>query len=96
MLVSTENRKLRDEILRFDRRIEQMHVDFLAYRAGEAQKMPEWEGLERELLGFSRRKINDLEIRNQLDRVMYKFQNRKKIWLRWAAEYQAGHLCSRW
>lgn len=65
-----------------------MHIDFLAYRAGDAPRMPDWEGLEKELIGFSRRKIFDLELRNQLDRVMYKFQNRKKIWLKWADEYQ--------
>ena len=90
MLISTENRKLREEIMGFDRRIEQMHIDFQTYRAGEARKMPDWERLDRELLGFSRRKIFDLELRNHLDRVMYKFQNRKKIWLKWAEEYQTS------
>ncbi len=92
MFTSTENQKLRDEILGFDRRIEQMHVDFLAYRAGEAQKMPDWEILDRQLLSFSRRKIFDLELRNQLDRVLFKFHNRKKIWLRWAEDYQTSLL----
>lgn len=88
MLISSENRRLREDILRFDGRIDRMHIDFLAYRAGDAPRMPDWEGLEKELIGFSRRKIFDLELRNQLDRVMYKFQNRKKIWLKWADEYQ--------
>jgi hypothetical protein len=46
--------------------------------------------MERELLGFSRRKIYDLELAKQLDRIMFKFQTRKKIWIRWAEEFQRG------
>ncbi len=88
MLISKENRELRDAILGFERRIEAMHLDFQKYRLGEADKMPEWERLEREILMLSRRKVFDLELRNHLDRIMHKFQNRKKIWLRWAEEYQ--------
>lgn len=90
MLISKETRDLRDEILGFERRIEQMHIGFQAYRAGEAGKMPDWNRLERELLLFSRRKIVDLELNNQLNRIMHKFQNRKKIWLRWVEEYQTN------
>ncbi len=88
MLISKENRRLRDTILGFERRIEEMHLEFQKYRRGDAGKMPEWERLEGEILAFSRRKVFDLELRNHLDRVMHKFQNRKKIWLRWAEEYQ--------
>ncbi len=88
MLISKENRELRDTILGFERRIEEMHLGFQKYRVGDAAKMPEWERLESEVLTLSRRRITDLELRNHLDRVMHKFQNRKKIWLRWAEEYQ--------
>lgn len=90
MLISKENRELRNTILGFERRIEEMHLEFQKYRVGEAAKMPDWERLEGEILALSRRRINDLEIRNHLDRVMHKFQNRKKIWLRWAEEYQGS------
>ncbi len=88
MLISKENRKIRDAILGFERRIEDMHLEFQRYRVGDAERMPAWERLEREILSFSRRKLFDLELGNHLDRVMHKFQNRKKIWLRWAEEYQ--------
>jgi hypothetical protein len=88
MLISKENRELREAILGFERRIETMHLDFQRYRLGEADRMPGWERLEREILMLSRRKVFDLELRNHLDRIMHKFQNRKKIWLRWAEEYQ--------
>jgi len=88
MLISKENREIRDRILGFERRIEEMHLKFQGYRTGDETKMPDWERLEREILTFSRKKVFDLELRNHLDRVMHKIQNRKKIWLRWAEEYQ--------
>ncbi|MGD8386928.1 MAG: hypothetical protein PVG49_07285 [Desulfobacteraceae bacterium] len=87
MLISTQNREIRDAVVRFDRRIEEMHLEFQKYRTGDARKMPEWQALEREILVFSKRKIPDLELSKQLERVMLKFQNRKKIWLRWIEEY---------
>ncbi|MBW1667606.1 MAG: hypothetical protein JRJ66_06050 [Deltaproteobacteria bacterium] len=49
--------------------------------------MPDWESLERQLIVFSRRKLIDLELSRHLDRVLYKFQNRKKIWLKWVQEF---------
>ncbi|MFC1891018.1 hypothetical protein ACFLZT_01330 [Thermodesulfobacteriota bacterium] len=48
--------------------------------------MPGWENFDRELLDFSRRKIGDLELSKNLDRILYKYQNRKKIWMTWAEE----------
>jgi hypothetical protein len=50
--------------------------------------MPDWEKLERDLLVFSRRKLFDLELSKHLERVLYKFQTRKRIWLKWAEEFQ--------
>jgi hypothetical protein len=88
MLISKENQAIRDTVLGFDRQIEEMHLGFQRYRAGDDPKMPQWEALEREILFFSRKKITDLELHKQLDRVLYKFQNRKKIWLRWVEEFQ--------
>jgi hypothetical protein len=52
--------------------------------------MPEWEQLQRELLQFSKRKIYDMVLSKQLDRVLYKFQNRKSIWLRWVEQFQSA------
>lgn len=89
MLISKQNREIRETVMRFDRRIEEMHLEFQKYRAGDARKMPDWEAFEREILAFSKRKILDLELSKQLERVMLKFQTRKKIWLRWIEEYHA-------
>ncbi|MBW1946010.1 MAG: hypothetical protein JRJ51_24775, partial [Deltaproteobacteria bacterium] len=43
--------------------------------------------LELDLIWYSRRRLYDFELSSQMDRVLYKFQNRKKIWLRWVEEY---------
>jgi hypothetical protein len=90
MLISKEIQETRSKILDFEKRIEEMHLDFQKYCQGLDPKMPDYERLERELLFFSRRKIFDLELSKQLDRILYKFQNRKKIWVRWADEFQQG------
>lgn len=90
MLISKDNQAIRDKILDFERRIEEMHLDFQKYSQGIEQKRPDLETMERELLGFSRRKIYDLELSKQLERIMFKFQTRKKIWIRWAEEFQRG------
>jgi len=89
MLISSQNKEIREAVFGFDRRIEEMHGGFQRYRAGEETKIPPWDVLERELLSFSRKQIMDLELRNQLESVLFKFQNRKKIWLRWVEEFQA-------
>jgi hypothetical protein len=90
MLISKDNQAIREKILDLDHRIEEMHLDFQKYSQGIESKRPDLEMMERELLSFSRRKIFDLELSKQLDRVMFKFQNRKSIWLRWAEEFQRG------
>jgi DNA repair exonuclease SbcCD ATPase subunit len=92
MLISPENMAIRNSLQQLEKRIEDMHSDFQRYYQGIEQKVPEWERLEADLLQFSRKKIYDLELSKQLDRVQYKFQNRKKIWLRWLEE--SHHLPS--
>jgi hypothetical protein len=92
MLISKENQAIRERIIEFDRKIEQMHLSFQKYSQGIEPRRPDMETMERELLGFSRRKIFDLELSKQLDRILFKFQNRKKIWLKWAEEFQRGRL----
>jgi len=91
MLISRENKAIRDKILDFERRIEEMHVNFQKYTRGIEPRRPDLELMEREILGFSRRKVYDLELSKQLDRVLFKFQTRKKIWMKWAEEFQRGH-----
>lgn len=86
MSIAEEKRKIRETIRRFDSRIEKMHLDFQKFRSGEEKKIPDWESLERELIVFSRQKLFDQELINLLDQVLYKFQNRKRIWLRWVEE----------
>ncbi|MFC1820868.1 hypothetical protein ACFLZG_07295 [Thermodesulfobacteriota bacterium] len=86
MLISQENYEIRNRVIGFEKRIEEMHMDFYNYYNGLEQKMPDWEGFERELILYSRKRISDLELSKNLDRILYKFQNRKKIWLKWAAE----------
>jgi hypothetical protein len=90
MLISKEIQETKSKILEFEKRIEEMHLDFQKYCQGLDPRMPDYERLERELLFFSRRKIYDLELSKQLDRILYKFQNRKRIWVRWAEEFQQG------
>jgi hypothetical protein len=90
MPISKELQETRSKILDFENRIEEMHLDFQKYCQGLNPKMPEHERLERELLFFSRRKIFDFELSRQLDRILFKFQNRKKIWVRWTEEFQRG------
>jgi hypothetical protein len=87
MLISDENLKIRNAIFDFDRQIELMHLDFQKYSQGLEARMPDWEKLERDLIVFSRRKLIDLELSKNLERVLYKFQTRKRIWLKWAEEF---------
>jgi hypothetical protein len=87
MLISEENLKARNKIFDFEKRTEEMHLAFQKYHQRLETKRPDWEGLEKDMLVFSRKKVYDLELSKQLDRVLYKFQNRKKIWLKWIEEY---------
>ena len=84
MLLSEEKLKIRNAIRDFDQQIEQMHAEFHKYHHGETKKRPDWEKLERNLVDFSRKSIIDFQLSAQLDRILFKFQNRKKIWLGWA------------
>ncbi|MBK5099855.1 MAG: hypothetical protein JJE15_02540 [Desulfobacteraceae bacterium] len=91
MQVSKKNLEIRNALSDFNRRVDEMHNEFSRFRHREIQKMPECERLEKELVIYSRRKIFDLELSSQLDRILHKFQNRKKIWLRWVEEvHRAG------
>ena len=90
MSVSKENIQIRNRILDFDKKIEEMHLAFQKFTQGEHYKVPNWEKLEMELVTYSRNKIFDLALSKNLDRVLYKFQNRKKIWLKWVDELHRG------
>ena len=90
MLISKDNQVIREKILDLDRRIEEMHLNFQKYSQGIESRRPDLEMMEKELLNFSRKRIFDLELSKQLDRVLFKFQNRKRIWLRWAEDFQRG------
>ena len=87
MLISKENYEIREKIWDFENRIDNMHLDFYKYYQGVEAKRPDWETLEKELIFFSRKKITDIGLSKNLDRVLFKFQNRKKIWLTWTEEY---------
>ena len=87
MSISKENLEIKNRILEFERKIEEMHLAFQKYTKGIEARMPDWERLQQELLQFSKRKIYDLVLSKQLDRVLYKFQNRKSIWLRSVDEF---------
>lgn len=78
---------VKNRLIDFEKRIEEMHLDFQKYRYGQENKLPDWDTLELELITFSKRKLMDIELTKQLDRILYKFQNRKKIWLQWVEEY---------
>jgi hypothetical protein len=83
MLISTENIMIRNQIFDFEKRIENMHLEFYKYYTGEVNMLPDLQGFERNIILFSRKNITDIELSKNLDRVLYKFQNRKKIWLAW-------------
>ena len=83
MILSEEKQKISDAILDFDRQIDQMHVQFHKYHTEETKIRPDWQRLENKLRHFSGRTLFDLQLSSQLDRILYKFQNRKKIWLSW-------------
>ena len=87
MLISKENYEIRNKIWDFENRIDNMHLDFYKYYQRVEPNMPDWESLERELIFFSRKRISDLSLSKNLDRILFKFQNRKKIWLSWTEEY---------
>ncbi len=88
MSISKENLEIKSKILEFEQKIEGMHLEFQKYCNGIEARMPDWGRLQQDLLQFSKRKIFDLVLSKQLDRVLYKFQNRKSIWLRGVDEYQ--------
>lgn len=90
MAISDEKLEMIKAISSFERRIEDMHLTFQKYRIGQVTTMPEWQKLEEELLTFSRRKIYEVVISKNLDRLLYKFQSRKKLWLNWVEEFQGS------
>ena len=87
MVGSQERQKTRNKINDFEKRIDEMQLEFGKFRHGDRETMPDWQGLEKEIFIFSKRKIFDLELSKNLDRIMFKFQTRKKIWIQWAEEY---------
>lgn len=90
MLISDEKLEIKNTIMRLDQSTDEMHMAFQKYSKGNSRRMPEWEKLERDLVSFSRKKFFDFELSQQLDRVLHKFQNRKRIWLRWVDEFHRG------
>ena len=90
MSISDERLNFMKAITAFDGRIDKMHAEFQKYCRGEIYRLPGWERLEAELIAFSSRQIFELVMQKNLDRVLYKFQTRKKIWLRWVDEFQRG------
>jgi hypothetical protein len=92
MLISNENIEIKNKLFDFDKRIEDMHLEFYKYYTGEERRLPDIENLEREILVFSRKKIIDLELSKNLDRILFKFQNRKRIWLSWVEETRHNPL----
>jgi hypothetical protein len=83
MVLSEEKQKLLDTIVDLDNQIDQMHVQFHKFHTQETKIRPDWTRLESKLRSFSRKKIFDIQLSGQLDRVLFKFQNRKRIWLSW-------------
>jgi hypothetical protein len=68
MLISEEKLEIRNNILSLDQRVDEMHMAFQKYTKGDSRRMPEWEKLERDLVGFSRKKFFDFELSQQLDK----------------------------
>ena len=87
---SQDQHRLRAAIAELDQRVEDMHQAFIRFHHGETYQVPDWERLERELLLFSRAPSGEVELATRMDRVLYKFQNRKQIWLKWIEQVHAG------
>jgi hypothetical protein len=83
MALSEEKQKILNTIVDLDNQIDRMHAQFHKFHTQETKIRPEWVRLESRLRGFSGQKIFDVRLSSQRDRVLYKFQNRKKIWLSW-------------
>ncbi|MBW1862684.1 MAG: hypothetical protein JRJ02_09965 [Deltaproteobacteria bacterium] len=83
MLISKENLDIRNRTIEFEKRIEEMHLEFYKYCYGEESRRPDSESFEQELVNYSRKNIIDMELSKNFDRVLYKFQNRKKVWRTW-------------
>ena len=81
--VAEERSEILKALASFERRIDEMHVEFQKFRFGEENRTPDWMRLEQDLLNFSRRPYYEVVIAKNLDRLLYKFQNRKKLWLSW-------------
>ena len=81
--VSDERSYMIEALSSFERRIDDMHLEFQKYNHGQASIMPNWQALEEDLLNISRRTFYEVVISKNLDRVLFKFQNRKKLWLSW-------------
>jgi hypothetical protein len=81
--VSEERSEIIRALTSFERRIDDMHVEFQKYHHGEDNRTPDWHKLEEDLLNFSRRTFYEVVISKNLDRLLFKFQNRKKLWLSW-------------
>ncbi len=94
MSISKEILEIKNKIFGLEQRIEDMHLDFQKYCKGLETRMPDWEQLQRDLLQFSKRKIYYIVLSNQIDRVLYKFQNRKSICLRLVVDFQDTALSS--
>ena len=81
--VAEERSEILKALASFERRIDEMHVEFQKIHFGEENRTPDWMRLEQDLLNFSRRPYYEVVIAKNLDRLLYKFQNRKKLWLSW-------------
>lgn len=86
MGISKQDPVIKNALSDFDVRIEKMHSDFTKFSREDTHRMPQWEMLESDLLNFSRKKILDSQLARQMDRILYKFQTRKQIWLKWIDE----------
>lgn len=86
VLSSKTSAEVRGLMADMDRKIDEMHQEFFRYRHKEIHQIPDWQRLERDLLFLSRGKNLGAEANMRLDGILYKFQNRKRIWLQWADE----------
>lgn len=86
MVISDQGIEIKRQISAFEKRIDEMHIEFYKYYIGEGHSLPDLQRFERDFLLFSKKKIIDVELSHNLDRVLFKFQNRKKIWLSWVEE----------
>jgi len=89
--LNPEIRKIRQEILQFDKQIEDMHQKVHQYLSDRTNyPHPRHEELVQEIMNYKIRSVRSKEIEMRLENIQYKAANRFKIWKQWFEDDAKG------